>query len=193
MNIGKKDEHGNQVRIEHRGKNIRVSRTGGVAARAQEKLGPVNVTVNTSKGARFSTRVAKGARVAFQNSRFQLIGRWRSGPLGVNLSKTGMSASIKNEAGTFNFIKPQYSSFKFAGIQVRGRKAAEMQAIFIAISTAITGVVLAVKLAIYVTWLAYLVLSFLWDFFYGIMSQPRYEPPPTPRDPKHPEDADFDR
>ena len=32
--LGKMDEDGNQVRIEHRGKYTRASRTGGVAVRA---------------------------------------------------------------------------------------------------------------------------------------------------------------
>lgn len=58
--LGRKDKAGRQVRIEHRGRNLRASRTGGLAARAQTKLGTVNATVNTSTGVRLSTRVAKG-------------------------------------------------------------------------------------------------------------------------------------
>ena len=127
--IGKKDENGKQVRIEHWGNNTRASRTGGVAVRGEKKVGPVNLTANSSKGLRASTRIANGTRVALQNGRFQLIGRWRAGPLGFNLSKTGVSASVKNGAGTFNFLRPQYSSFKFAGVQLRGRKAAQLQLI----------------------------------------------------------------
>ena len=130
IGLGKKDEDGKQVRIEHRGKYTRASRTGGVAVRAEEKVGPVNLTANSSKGLRASTRVANGTRVALQNGRFQLIGRWRAGPHGFNLSKTGVSASVKNKAGTLNFLKPQYSSFKFAGVQLRGKKAAQLQVIY---------------------------------------------------------------
>ena len=107
--LGKKDEDGKQVRIEHRGKYTRASRTGGVAIRAGQKVGPVNLTGNSSKGACASTRMANGTRVAFQNGRFQLSGRWLAGPFGFNLSKTGVSASVKNKAGPYNFFKPQYS------------------------------------------------------------------------------------
>jgi hypothetical protein len=37
--LGRKDKDGKQVRIEHRGKYTRASRTGGVALRAEKKLG----------------------------------------------------------------------------------------------------------------------------------------------------------
>jgi hypothetical protein len=124
--LGKKDGDGKQVRIEHRGTFTRASRTGGLAVRAEKKTGPVNLTANSSQGLRASTRIANGTRVALQNGRFQLIGRWRAGPLGFNLSKTGASASVKNRAGTFNFLKPKHSSFKLAGVQMRGRKAAQL-------------------------------------------------------------------
>ena len=125
--LGRKDKQGKQVRIEHRGKFTRASRTGGVALRAEKKLGRVNVTASTSKGIRLSTKATKNVRVALQSGHFRLIGRWKSGPWGFNLSKTGASASYKNQMGTFNFLKPQYSSFKFAGIHVRGKKAVNLQ------------------------------------------------------------------
>ena len=125
--LGRKDKQGKQVRIEHRGKFTRASRTGGVALRAEKKLGRVNVTASTSKGIRLSTKATKNVRVALQSGHFRLIGRWKSGPWGFNLSKTGYSASYKNKMGTFNFLKPQYSSFKFAGIHLRGKKAADLQ------------------------------------------------------------------
>ncbi len=95
IGLGKKDEDGKQVRIEHLGKYTRASRTDGIAVRAEKKLGPVNLTANSSNGLRASTRVSNGAQVALQNGRFQLFGRWKAGPLGFNLSKTGVSASVK--------------------------------------------------------------------------------------------------
>lgn len=168
--FGKKDEDGKQVRIEHRGKYTRASRTGGVAARAEKKAGPVNLTANSSKGLRASTRIARGARMALQNGRFQLIGRWRAGPLGFNLSKTGVSASVKNGAGTFNFLKPQYSSFKFAGVQVRGKKAAQLQLIFIAVTAAAALIVFGFRLMIVLIWLATLPIVFLWSLTAGFVS-----------------------
>ena len=77
--LGKKDKDSKQVRIEHRGQHTRASRTGGVSVRGEQKAGPVNITANSSKGLRASTRIANGTRVALQNGRFQLIGRWRQG------------------------------------------------------------------------------------------------------------------
>jgi len=57
--------------------------------------------------------------------------------LGFNLSKTGVSASVKNKAGTFNFLKPQYSFFKFVGVQFRGKTAAQLQVIYMLIMAAV--------------------------------------------------------
>ena len=167
--FGKKDEDGKQVRIEHRGKYTRASRTGGVAVRAEEKVGPVNFTANSSKGVRASTRVANGTRMALQNGRFQLIGRWRAGPLGFNLSKTGVSASVKNKAGTFNFLKPQYSSFKFAGVQLRGKKAAQLQVIYILIAAAVVLLAFIARAGIYLLWLLALPILFVWDLLVGFI------------------------
>ena len=169
IGLGKKDENGKQVRIEHRRKYTRASRTGGVSVRAEERLGPVNLTANSSKGLRASTRIANGTRVALRTGQFQLIGRWRAGPLGFNLSKTGVSASVKNKAGTFNFLKPQYSSFKFAGIQVRGKKAAQLQTIYILIMAAVFTFVLGIKLVVFALWLLALPVLFLWDFTAGFV------------------------
>ena len=172
IGLGKKDEDGKQVRIEHRGKYTRASRTGGVAVRAEKKIGSVNVTANSSKGVRASTRIANGTRVALQTSRFQLIGRWRAGPLGFNLSKTGASASVKNGAGTFNFLKPQYSSFKFAGVQLRGKKAAQLQLIYVTIMAAALLIVFGLRLLVFLIWLATfpvaLLLGLLAGFVQGV-------------------------
>jgi len=143
--FGKKDEDDKQVRIEHRGKYTRVSRTGGLSVRGEKKVGPVNLTANSSKGLRASTRIANGTRVALKSGRLQLIGRWRAGPLGFNLSKTGASASVKNKPGTFNFLKPQYSSFKFAGVQLRGKKAAQLQLAYMTIMALVFVIIVTPK------------------------------------------------
>lgn len=173
--LGKKDEDGKQVRIEHRGKYTRASRTGGVSVRAEKKLGPVNLTANSSKGARASIRIAHGTRAAWQNGRFQLIGRWRTGPFGVNLSKTGVSASAKNKAGTFNFLKPQYSSFKFAGVQIRGKKAAYFQLVYMIIVGTFFAVIFGVRLMIFSIWLLSLFILFTVDFVNGFTKDVRDE------------------
>lgn len=169
LGLGKKDEDCKQVRIEHRGKYTRVSRTGGVAVRAEQKVGPINLTANSSKGLRASTRIASGTRGALQNGRVQLIGRWRAGPLGFNLSKTGVSASVKNRAGTFNFLKPQYSSLKFVGVQLRGRKAAQLQLIYMLIMAAAVLAVFGARLLVFALWLVALPFLFLWDLLVGFV------------------------
>lgn len=172
--LGRKDKAGRQVRIEHRGRNLRASRTGGLAVRAQTKLGPVIATVNTSTGVRLSTRVAKGTRVALQRGRFRLQGRWNAGPLGFNLSKSGVSASVKTSTGTLNFLKPRYSSFKFAGVQVRGKNAMYLQFATLALAGAALLAMLAIRLAIFAGWLAYLAAAFLCDLVLGFARGARH-------------------
>ncbi|MGY6551694.1 MAG: hypothetical protein ACXIT4_07315 [Erythrobacter sp.] len=165
--LGRKDKYGKQVRIGHRGRHIRASRTGGVAARAQGKLGPVNAAANTSTGVRLSTRVAKGTHVALQRGKFRLIGRWNAGPMGFNLSKSGASASLRTGTGTLNFLKPRYSSFKLAGVQVRGKKAAYLQLTAMALSVVAIAAVLAVRLIAVAGWLIYLGAAFAIDLLRG--------------------------
>lgn len=63
FSLGRKDKDGKQVRIEHRGKYTRASRTGGVALRAEKKLGPVNSTANTSDGIRLFSHVPLKGRL----------------------------------------------------------------------------------------------------------------------------------
>ena len=182
--LGRKDKQGKQVRIEHRGKFTRASRTGGVALRAEKKLGRVNVTASTSKGIRLSTKATKNVRVALQSGHFRLIGRWKSGPWGFNLSKTGVSASYKNKMGTFNFLKPQYSSFKFAGIQLRGRNAAQFQLSYGLIKLFLWPfkmilkafwfiLVLPIKLLIFFLWLLSLPVLYLIDLTVWFFSEER--------------------
>jgi hypothetical protein len=162
--LGKKDEGGKQVRVEHRDKHTRASRTGGVAVRGEQLVGPVNITANSSKGVRASSWIAKGTRVALQNARFQLIGRWRAGPFGFNLSKTGVSGSLKNGAGSFNVVKPRYSSFKMGGVHLRGKTAANLQMIYMAVTGAVFLAALALRIAWAVVWLMVLLGLFFWDF-----------------------------
>lgn len=118
---------------------------------------------------RASSRIANGTRVALQNGRFQLIGRWRAGPLGFNLSKTGVSSSIKNGAGTFNFVKPQYSSFKLAGMHLRGKKAANLQIAYMLVTGALFMAVLTLRLALAVAWMLVLLWLFFWDVATGFI------------------------
>lgn len=131
LNLGKKDKYGKQRRIEHRGKHLRISRTGGAALRTQAKVAGLNVTANTRHGLRISSRVAKNTQIALQNGRPVLRGRYGSGATRLNLSKSGVSLSTRNPLGTFNWVKPNRSSVKIAGIQLRGKKAANIQMFYL--------------------------------------------------------------
>ncbi|MFW5827830.1 MAG: hypothetical protein ACOCU4_07050, partial [Alkalispirochaeta sp.] len=86
-----------------------------------------------SHGIRVSTRIAKGTNVAVQNGRLRLRGRYGTGPTKLNLSKSGVSFSTKNGLGTFNWTNPNRSSAKIAGVQMRGKKAANLQMIYLVI------------------------------------------------------------
>lgn len=132
--IGEKDQDGRQKRIEHTGKHLRISRTGGISLRKQAKLKGLNITANTTHGVRISHRVAKNTQIALQNNRLVLRGRYGRGPHRLNLSKSGISVSSKTPVGTFNWIKPNRSSFKVAGIHFRGKKAANMHVIYAVLS-----------------------------------------------------------
>ncbi len=109
FNLGKKDKYGKQKRIEHRSKNLRISRTGGVALRQQAKVAGLTITANSNHGMRLSKQVGKGTQVALQNGRFVLRGRYGRGPMHLNLSKSGVSVSARNPLGTFNLTKPNRS------------------------------------------------------------------------------------
>jgi hypothetical protein len=162
FNIGKTDEYGRQKRIEHRGKYLRASRTGGVSLRAQTQAAGLTVTGNTKRGIRVSTRLAKGTNVAFQNGRFRLRGRYGRGPTKLNLSKSGMSVSTRNALGTFNWTNPNRSSAKVAGIQMRGKKAANLQMIYLLVMLVVNLVKLAAMLLVWTAQLLAILARAAW-------------------------------
>lgn len=97
-----------------------------------------SATINTKQGVRLHKRLFKGVRMGFQRGNFQFIGRYNSGPFNLNISKGGVSTSLKNKRGSFNFMKPNYSSFKLSAFQVRVKNAAILQLIFIMMSIFVT-------------------------------------------------------
>jgi len=100
---------------------LRFSRTGGASASVHPLKG---LTLNTKHGLRLS-KTFKGLTLGFQNGNSTVRGRWSSKNqlLNVNLSKSGFSLSSKSRFGNYNFTNPNRSSFKFAGIQIRGKNA----------------------------------------------------------------------
>jgi hypothetical protein len=154
-------------RIEYRGKNLRVSRTGGVSAKKTISKDGYGATINTNHGVRLHKRLFKGARVGLQNGNFQFIGRYKSGPFNFNVSKSGVSTSIKNKRGSYNLFKPNYSSFKMAGVQLRGKNAAILQLVFMLFQLTINLVKLLWYITVNVFWFIFLILKWFVDFFKG--------------------------
>ncbi len=166
--IGEKDAQGRQKRVEHRGRHLRISRTGGVALRAQTRRAGLTLTANTSQGLRVSTGIAKNTQVALQNGRFVLRGRYGDGPLHANLSKSGLSISTRTRFGTVNLTRPGSSSFKFAGIQLRGRKAVWLQLAAMIINLVVELAMFAFQLLLALCQLLVAVGLWLWDVLSGL-------------------------
>ena len=154
-------------RVEYRGENIRVSRTGGVSARKNISKDGYGATVNTNHGIRLHKRLFRGARVGLQNGNFQFIGRYKSGPFNFNVSKSGVSTSIKNKRGSYNLFKPNYSSFKMGGVQLRGKNAAILQLVFMLFQLSINLIKLFWHIAVNILWFVFLILKWFVDFFKG--------------------------
>ena len=162
-----KDKNKPSKRIEYRGKNVRVSRTGGVSGTKTLKGDGHGVTLNTKHGIRLHKRLFEGARMGFQNGNFQFIGRYNNGPFNFNISKSGVSTSIKNKRGSYNFLKPNYSSFKFGGVQVRGKNAATFQMIYMVLILIINSIKILWHLSISILWFGFLTLKWFVDFSIG--------------------------
>jgi len=149
-NLGNKDRAGRQVRIEHRGRNLRISRTGGFSLRQAVRAGRLGLAANTSRGLRLSSAMGRGTQVATQNGRFILRGRYGTGPVKFNLSKSGMSASLASDIGRLNLSHPGRSSARLFGVQVRGQKAAYMNLAAMLVSL-VVALIQFVVLAVIVT------------------------------------------
>ncbi|MDK2963610.1 MAG: hypothetical protein PWQ29_1004 [Verrucomicrobiota bacterium] len=163
--IGEKDSDGRQKRIEHRGRHLRISRTGGVAVREQIKVAGLNLTANSKHGIRASTRIAKGTNAGFQNGNFRLRGRYGKGPTKLNLSKSGISASTKTAIGTFNWMKPNRSSVKLGGVQIRGKNAAAIQMVYAVFALAVFVVQAAVVIIVFLAQMLWIAIQLLALFF----------------------------
>lgn len=160
-----------EKRIEIREKHLRVSRTGGVSATKTFAKNGTGVTFNTKHGIRLHQRIAKGLRIGFQRGNFQLIGRFNKGPFNLNISKSGFSGSFKNKMGAYNFIKPNYSSFRFAGIQIRGKKASQLQLFYLVTVLVINLTIAFINLVVLALWVTFLAIKWLIDFSVGFAKE----------------------
>jgi hypothetical protein len=162
-----KDHNEPRKRIEYKGENVQVSRTGGVSATKTFKGDGVGATINTKHGLRLHKRLFKGARMGFQNGNFQFIGRYQSGPFNFNVSKNGVSTSLKNKRGSYNIFKPNYSSFKMGGVQVRGKNAATFQMIYMLVILLVNFIKVFWHIFISILWFGFLSIKWIVDFTIG--------------------------
>ena len=155
---------------------VRASRTSGVNTAVHPLRG---LTFNTKYGMRVS-KTFKGLTLGFQGGNTVVRGRWSSenGLLNLNLSKSGFSLSSKSKFGTYNISNPNRSSFKFAGVQVRGKKAAGpalfftiltlipvlIQGIFSLLTFAFYATSFLLKLSINILIIFFRVLSVIYNF-----------------------------
>jgi hypothetical protein len=128
---------------------LRFSRTGGLNASAHPVKG---ITINNKYGLRVS-KSFKGLTLGFQGKNSVFRGRWSflNGFLNINLSKkSGISMSTSFKFGAINWSRPQYSSFRFLGIQIRGKKAHEYAVLLFLIMIAfyITKIIISISLSI---------------------------------------------
>jgi len=144
-----------------------VSRTGGISATKTFKGDGVGATINTKHGLRLHKRLFKGTRMGFQNGNFQFIGRYNSGPFNFNIFKNGFSTSLKNKRGSYNILKPNYSSFKLGGVQVRGKNAATFQMIYMLIILFVNFFKVFWHIFISILWFGFLTLKWIVDFTIG--------------------------
>ena len=156
-----------QKRVAYSGKNVRVSRTGGVSVTKTFKRDGVGATLNTKHGIRLHKRLFKGARMGFQNGNFQFIGSYNNGPFNFNISKSGVSTSIKNKRGAYNLFKPNYSSFKVGGVQIRGKKAATFQLLYMVVILCVNCIKIFWHIAIAIFWFGFLLLKWIVAFSIG--------------------------
>jgi hypothetical protein len=105
--------------------------------------------------------------MGFQNGNFQFIGRYKSGPFNFNVSKNGFSTSLKNKRGSYNILKPNYSSFKLGGVQVRGKNAATFQMIYMIIILFVNFIKFFWYTTISILWFGFLSIKWIVDFTSG--------------------------
>ena len=144
-----------------------MSRTGGISATKTFKGDGVGATINTKHGLRLHKRLFKGTRMGFQNGNFQFIGRYNSGPFNFNIFKNGFSTSLKNKRGSYNILKPNYSSFKLGGVQIRGKNAATFQMIYMLIILFVNFFKVFWHIFISILWFCFLLMKWIVDFTSG--------------------------
>jgi len=128
---------------------------------------------NPTKELRASAWIANGTWGPLQNDRFQRTGRWRAGPLGLDLSKAGVSGSMKDLAGRSTFLRPRFSSLKIAGVKLRHEKATTVQRFDTLQSGALSAVELVLRPAVVAVLLAIFLILCLHDLLADVLDRAR--------------------
>jgi hypothetical protein len=74
---------------------------------------------------------------------------------------------LKNKRGAYNLFKPNYSSFKVGCVQIRGKKAATFQLLYMFVVLFIAIFRVFWHIAIAVFWFGFLLLKWIVDFSIG--------------------------
>jgi len=147
---------------------IRASRTGGINAAVHPLRG---LTFNTKHGLRVS-KTFMGLTLGIQRGNAVVRGRWSSkdGLLNLNLSKSGFSISSKSKFGTYNFTNPHRSSFKFGGIQLRGKKASGLAGIATLFTLLPYLIIIPFQLMVFLAYSIMVIMGLLQLFFSLILA-----------------------
>ena len=80
---------------------------------------------------------------------------------------SGALGAAKNKRGSYNLLKPNYSSFKLGGIQIRGKNAATFQLIYMLIILCVNFVKIFWHIFTSILWFGFLILKWFIDFLIG--------------------------
>jgi hypothetical protein len=105
--------------------------------------------------------------MAFQNGNVQFIGSYNNGPFNFHISKSGVSTAIQNKRGAYNLFKPNYSSFKVGGVQIRGKKAATFQLLYMLVILCVNCIKIFWHVSIAIFWFVFLLLKWMVAFSIG--------------------------
>lgn len=100
---------------------------------------------------------------------FNLLGAITADLLTLMSQKLVFLHLLKTKEGSYNFFKPNYSSFKLGGIQVRGKNAATFQMIYMVLILIVNSIKILWHLSVSFLWFGFLATKWLVDFSIGFV------------------------
>ena len=85
------------------------------------------------------------------------------------INKNGFSKSLRKKRGSYNIFKPNYSSFKMGGVQIRGKNAATFQMIYMIIILCVNFIKFFWYASISILWFTFLTAKWFLDFIIGFV------------------------